>query len=539
MARQTAASAALALVATATILFASIKTAPTAPTVPPGIQAILDQPRYRDAAWGLRVIDLDTGEVIHDLRPDRPFLIGSVRKLFSVGLLLDEWGADHRFTTPIYARGEIRDGTLEGDLVLVASGDLTLGGRANADGTLAISSYDHGEANSLGNAELTRPDPLAGYATLADRVAAAGIRRVQGEVIIDDRLFAPFNFRDEFMAKPIFVNDDVVDVAISPASPGQPASVAARPQSQAFRVDSEVTTAAAGEALDIELSPERPRCIGQEGCAGKVNGQIPVDLVPPLTQALPLVRTFRITDPSSYARTVLIESLRKAGVAVAAPAVGRNPVDRLPARGAYSPRDEVASLVSAPFSEYARLILKVSYNLGADVSLLLFGLTQGVETLDASLARERARLESAFGIAGDQFAFLDGSGGGQTRATTGAVSRLLAEMREKPTFPQYSAALPLLGVDGSLGFLKDFSADASLAGARGKVRAKTGTFVEGGNDGPILRAQALAGYIDTRSGRHLAFVLAVNDVGRISELSEVLKVFEDQGRIAAELWRDH
>ena len=41
-------------------------------------------------------------------------------------------------------------------------------------------------------------------------------------------------------------------------------------------------------------------------------------------------KTFTIPDPSAYLRTVFIEALAAAGVAVAAPAVGPNPADRLP-----------------------------------------------------------------------------------------------------------------------------------------------------------------------------------------------------------------
>ena len=55
-----------------------------------------------------------------------------------------------------------RDGTLHGDLVLEASGDLTLGGRTTPRGTVAFTSFDHTEANSLGSAILTPQDPLAG-----------------------------------------------------------------------------------------------------------------------------------------------------------------------------------------------------------------------------------------------------------------------------------------------------------------------------------------------------------------------------------------
>lgn len=35
------------------------------------------------------MLDLDTGEVLIDYRPDHDFLIGSVRKIFSVGELFN------------------------------------------------------------------------------------------------------------------------------------------------------------------------------------------------------------------------------------------------------------------------------------------------------------------------------------------------------------------------------------------------------------------------------------------------------------------
>ena len=67
-----------------------------------------------------------------------------------------------------------------------------MGGRTKPDGTIAVSDWDHNEANNLGNAVLTKPNALAGYASLAREVKAAGITRIAGNVIIDDRLFEPF-----------------------------------------------------------------------------------------------------------------------------------------------------------------------------------------------------------------------------------------------------------------------------------------------------------------------------------------------------------
>ena len=51
--------------------------------LPSDLQAVLDKPLYTSGSWALRVVDLDTGEVIYDLESDRKMLTGSVRKLFS------------------------------------------------------------------------------------------------------------------------------------------------------------------------------------------------------------------------------------------------------------------------------------------------------------------------------------------------------------------------------------------------------------------------------------------------------------------------
>ncbi|MGE3523648.1 MAG: D-alanyl-D-alanine carboxypeptidase, partial [Candidatus Dadabacteria bacterium] len=354
--------------------------------IPPDIQAIFDKPLYDGAIWGLRVIDQDTGEVLINLRPDYDFFIGSVRKTFTLGELLIEVGPDHTTTTPIHYQGTIgEDGVLDGDLILVATGDLTMGGRTLPDGQIAISNFDHNEANSLGNAVLTTPNPIQGYIDLAAQVAAAGITHVTGDIVIDDRLFVPFPFREEgnFAIRPIFVNDDCVDVIIDPTTPGNPASVEWRPVSAALGVDSILETTAAGTEFDVELDPEFPACIGTPGCTGEVSGDLPVDFVPPLTNAFPLIRTFRIVDPQNYARTVLIEQLEAAGVEVDADTVADNPVGLLPPKDSYSDDTIVASLVSLTTAQHSKLIMKVSYNIGADTSLLLWGLTQGVEDMNA------------------------------------------------------------------------------------------------------------------------------------------------------------
>ena len=507
--------------------------------LPPEIATIFSKPLYKDAVWGLRVVDAESGEVLLDREPTRKFYIGSVRKVFSVGLLLNEIGADHTYDTPVFRHGTVNEeGVLDGSLFLVASGDLTMGGRTKADGTLDVPGMDHNEANSLGNAELSEPDPLAGFRQLARQVAESGVTRVAGDVVIDDRLFQPFLFRDEFNVTPVFVNDDVVDIALTPTEAGKPAKMEYRPRSDAFSVSSDVKTGASGSELEIEVEPELPEDIGKAGVSAAATGTLPLDFEPPFNTKFPLVRTVRITSPSNYARTVFVEALEAEGVQVDAATVKPNPTELLPHKDSYQAGDQVALLTGSQYGELARFILKVSYNIGADTSLVLLGLTQGVDNMSAALEKEKAILAADYGLDPSKFHFLDGSGGGETAATNETVTTMLVGLLNSPQKEVLIKALPTLAVDGSLGFVTDFKKDPTLGGAAGKVHAKTGTYVGPGENGMVVKGQGFGGYIQSRNGRTLAYHLTVNGVP-IGDIQDLNQIFQDQGTISALLWREY
>ena len=493
--------------------------------LPSAITAIMQKPRYAGATWNLLVVDTATGETLYELRPDDMALTGSVRKLFSVGLALQQLGADHRFTTPVYRAGAVdARGMLSGDLILVAAGDLTLGGRLNADGTIAYTDFDHNDANNLGTAILTPQAPLHGLDSLAQQVRAAGIQTVSGAVVVDDRLFDSFRVPNQnLLITPIMVNENMVDVTVAPTQPGQDATLAWRPITEAFAVTGRVTTAAPGAPETVTLSGNGlVNCIGTVGCSGSVEGDIPLGYQAPLSGSATLVQTFRIEDPAAFARTAFVEALRRAGVTVTAPAVAPNRDESLPPASSYSPDARVAEFISPPYSEYARLILKVSLNLGANLSLILFGLAHGERTNAGALALERRTLVDQVGLRADQFDFpTNGSGSPDSRAAPRATVRLLTEMDRSPVARDYRAALPVLGVDGSLAH------SGTDLPARGHVFAKTGTTIADG----ALKAQNLAGYIDARSGRQLAFAVYVNDAGPIRSIDDVSEVFEDEAAI--------
>ena len=434
--------------------------------------------RYARASWSLLVTDLKTGRTVYELDPDRLAFTGSVRKLFSVGVALNKLGADYRFRTPVYRQGSIgAQGVLEGNLTLVAAGDLTLGGRQTSNGLIAFTNFDHNDANNLGTAILTPQNPLSGLDELARQVRSSGIRTVNGDVIVDTRLFDSHRVPNgNLLISPMMVNENLIDVWVTSTAAGEAARIDWRPQTAAFSVDGSVKTVPAGAAGAITLSSN-----------GRVAGNIPIGYKAPLSGSPTFVGTFRIEDPASYARIAFVEALARAGVSVHPPTTANNVPERLPERSSYNGETRVAELVSPPYSEYAKLILKVSLNLGANLSLTLFGLTEGQHTMSGALAAERNTLVDQMGINAHEFDFpTNGSGSPDSRAAPRATVKMLAEMSKRPTYNTYRAALPILGVDGSL------AGSGLTLPAKGHVFAKTGTTISDGN----LKAQVLAGYID-------------------------------------------
>lgn len=69
------------------------------------------------------LMDLATGRVLEARDPDRPLAPASVTKLVTALYAFDKLGAEHRFATRLVAAGPVRDGILQGDLVLVGGGD--------------------------------------------------------------------------------------------------------------------------------------------------------------------------------------------------------------------------------------------------------------------------------------------------------------------------------------------------------------------------------------------------------------------------------
>ena len=481
------------------------------------IKSIMDQPRYAQSHWGILVADLDSGGVLYEFSADKLFTPASTTKLFTMAAGLNALGADYRFKTPIYRRGAVnKRGELKGDLILVASGDLTLGGRTDAKGRIAFTNMDHTDAGDDGPlaAELTSQDPLAGVNNLARQVAASGIKRVRGDVIIDDRLFEKSKSPEGFVRTPISVNDNVIDFVITPTVPGKAALVDWRPQTSFYQVESQVMTVDPKKESQIEvISGGKNRLIVM---GIKAAGQ------------KPSIRIYHVEDPSSFARALLIEALRGAGVRVDAPLPGRNPAGKLPDNKEYASMTRIALLESPPYSETIKLVLKVSLNPGAEMTPLIVAARNGKRTTGEGLALERAFLEGA-GVDVRTISIADGQGADRSDLITPrAAVQLLRGMAARPDYQAYRDALPILGVDGTLAH-----SIPPESPARGKVFAKTGTLVTGDllNDRGVLTAKGLAGYINASSGRKLVFAFYVSNVF-LSDMNDVVAVGSDLGKLA-------
>jgi len=150
---------------------------------------VMNKTPYANGQWAIAVQDMETGEHIISYNADTLFEPGSVVKTYTTGAAWHEFGPDSTVVTPVKQVGEVSDGTLTGDLVLVGKGDLTMGGRTKPDGTVDFTNLDHNDANGIPGATLTTEDPLTGLNDLAAQVKAAGITTVSGDVIVDDRLW--------------------------------------------------------------------------------------------------------------------------------------------------------------------------------------------------------------------------------------------------------------------------------------------------------------------------------------------------------------
>lgn len=484
------------------------------PGLPDEALKTMNLPQYASGKWSIFAQDLDSGETVIDLNGGRMAEPGSFTKTYSVGAAWTKWGPDHTITTPVKQSGTVTDGTLTGDLVLVGQGDLTMGGRTKDDGTVDFTNLDHNDANPLPGATLTREDPLTGLDNLAAQVKKAGINAVAGDVVIDDRLFA--GELDGEPITPILVNQNLLDVLITPGTQGEQSSAALTPVVAPWRLVSEVVTVAAGEKTLIdtpEISPDDPSTI-------VVRGSIAAD-------SDPVLKVFVLEDPATFARTAFIEALQRAGVAVSADLTAPNPQGSLADRAAVDALPSVAELESLPLKEEATYVMKVSYNRGAQTLVCRLAAEAGDPGCESGMSVLQDIWEEA-GLDTTGAALVDGSGLDGNFITPENAVQIQTIMAERPDAELWRDTLPILGVDGSLA---DVQSDSPAAG---NVFAKTGTLLgwDAFNKRYRLTTKTLGGIMHTAKDRRLAFTIIMNQ-GFTDDIAGVFSANDDVGAVAA------
>lgn len=484
------------------------------------IQRVMNRPEFAHAMWGIQFTSLDSGRVVYALNENKLFTPGSTTKLVTEGTALGVLGADHRFTTRVYRTGPVRAGVLQGDLVLLASGDPNLSARLKADGTLAFENEDH-SYDADPSTKAVPGDPLQVLRGLAKQVKEHGITRVRGSVIVDASLY-PEGERElgtGVVISPVVVNDNLVDVMIGPNTDGEgTASLSVSPATSYVRFINEVKTAPAGTRPSIHWSSDSVRADGSHVVVA--SGVFPKGTAP-------ILYSYAVPEPSRFAEVSFAEVLRDVGVAAQPRRYATKPaLVRL--RSSYGPVNTVAEHQSATFGNEVRVTLKVSQNLHASMTPFLLGALRGHDSVATGFDVEREFLASlGLDLTGAQQA--DGAGG-DAHYTPAFMTSYLAAMAKRPDISTFLAALPVLGRDGTLWDIQPESP------AAGHVFAKTGTFAVGDplNRRLLVTGKGLAGYMTTAQGERLAFAIYVNNVSVSTAPDEVKRVVgQALGEIAA------
>jgi D-alanyl-D-alanine carboxypeptidase/D-alanyl-D-alanine-endopeptidase (penicillin-binding protein 4) len=492
----------------------------SAPSLADRIQHVVDRPEFRHALFGIEFYDLDSGKPVYTLNADKLFVPGSTTKLFTMGTALELLGPDYRFHTRVYRTGPITaDGTLQGDVVLVASGDPNLSARVRPDGTLAFENEDHAYDGDP-STRAVPGDPLIIIREIARQIAAHGVKRVRGRVLVDATLFASGDreLGTGTVISPIVVNDNLVDMMIGPgASAGAPATLSVSPATSYVRFVNHVVTgtAAAKRALDIK------------GDTTDADGMHTVTLTGTMPAGAPsILYSYAVASPARFAEVALAQALGDDQIAVESSDSAAADFRTLAA--SYTPDRVVAEYVSLPYSQEIKVTLKVSQNLHASLTpRMLRAVLAPHDTSRTGFDLEHDFLTRAgLDLTGAQQA--DGAGG-DAHFTPDFVVNYLKYMSQQKNFNYFYSALPVLGRDGTLWNIQQSSP------AAGHVHAKTGTFEVDDplNHRLLVTGKGLAGYMTTASGRHLAFAVYVNNVSVAPDAAAVNAIGDALGEIAA------
>jgi D-alanyl-D-alanine carboxypeptidase/D-alanyl-D-alanine-endopeptidase (penicillin-binding protein 4) len=454
---------------------------------------VLLRPGLYAAMAAVKVVSLDTGRTLYEENTHKLLRPASNMKLYTVAAALDRLGADYRFKTSVYApQRPDASGTLRGDLIIYGRGDPSIAARFNSG------------------------DYYKAIDELAQRIAATGTRRVEGDLVGDESYFIgpPLGTGWEWddltwwygaEVSALTINDNALDLTVKPgASVGAPCLITTGPATSLLKIVNRTMTVPKGTKRDISVY----RGLGENVL--EVSGQMPLE-------DKGYTSGIGISRPAMLYMEMLRAQLLKHGVAVTGQlrtvdarsfgGVSVDPIQRASLSGLTNiqrslPLIELASMPSPPLSLIAAQTLKPSQNLYTELILRTLGKVAALPTSTARTSEE-AGLEvvrkflGEAGLNADSLVLTDGSGLSRNdMITADATLQLLTYMSRHRHASVFRDALPIAGLDGTLrSRMKGTPAENNL-------RAKTGS---------LSSAASLSGYVTSASGERLVFSIMVNN----------------------------
>jgi D-alanyl-D-alanine carboxypeptidase/D-alanyl-D-alanine-endopeptidase (penicillin-binding protein 4) len=437
------------------------------------IAAATSLPGVQRAAWGIVVHSIDRNERIFDLNPRTLLVPASAAKLVGLAAAVDAVGWDFRFETSVRATAPLVDGTLHGDLLLVGSGDPSIGGRA-------------GQVLSV----------------WVDALKALGLRRIDGRIIGDDDAveeprpqlawaWDDLGYSTGVLFGALNLAENRMTVTVNPGqSPGDGNTLTVEPSARSRPLRNRTVTGAPGSSrlLWPEQRPGEPFLT--------IAGSMPAD-------SPPAQLSVSAGNPTLWFASGLRHALLGAGIDVTGEAYD---IDDVAERTEWETSTVLYTYQSPTLAEIAQPLLKDSINLYGEAVLRLNADRSALPTNDAALEGVGTRL-AAWGIPPDAWQIIDGSGLSRRNAIAPeTLVTILERMYDPSGDSPWMTGLPVAGRDGTLANRMEGTP------AQDNVRAKTGT---------MSNIRTLAGYVRTRDGEALAFAIMADN-------------FEGPGSAAAE-----
>ncbi|HMA02634.1 MAG: D-alanyl-D-alanine carboxypeptidase/D-alanyl-D-alanine-endopeptidase [Gemmatimonas sp.] len=430
------------------------------------IDSMVRQPQFRDAVFGVLIVDPERGDTLYSLNAGKLFMPASNMKIVTGAASLVELGPDYSFRTDFAAGGRVVHDTLQGALIVTGRGDPTIS--------------DHMRGSAM--------NPLY---EVADSLRAHGITTIAGGIQAGPDVFPDtsigFGWSWDDLGEDYGAGVDALyfnegfGTAIATGKAGmQPDSIRTLPASSYPRIVLPLRSSAQASdtfGLRLDFDPTRTRFTAR----GRLRNSVDT-----LTYVFP--------DQREAYLAALSEALRSRGIVVAGGelrAASHNGAEKTMSA---SP---LFSISSPPLRQVLPALLKPSQNQIAEVLYKTLGLEKtGVGSSDSGRVVLERQL-AAWGAESDGYLIRDGSGLSRYGyLSPETLVRVLNKVRADTAFHVFYDALPIAGLDGSLRNRVKGTA------AAGRIHAKTGS---------VANARSLSGYALTADNHVLIFSLLANN----------------------------